>query len=103
MPIYVGPTAVVRRHGSEKLTKRDLESFMFEPMSRRTVLKGLGTAMALPFLDAMLPRLATAAPPSATPKRLAFIYVPNGAHMQEWTPIAAGKLGDLPAILKPLA
>ena len=59
---------------------------MFEPMSRRTVLKGLGTAVALPFLEAMLPKLATAANPAVAPKRMAFLYVPNGIHMQDWTP-----------------
>src|SRR5687767_13063024 len=75
---------------------------MFEPMSRRTVLKGLGTAVALPFLEAMLPKLATAANPALAPKRMAFLYVPNGIHMQEWTPGATGKLGELPAILQPL-
>lgn len=75
---------------------------MLEPISRRTVLKGFGTALALPFLDAMLPKLATAASPTALPKRMAFLYVPNGIHMQDWTPNSEGKLGDLPDILKPL-
>src|SRR5947209_9410664 len=75
---------------------------MFEPMSRRTVLKGLGTAVALPFLEAMLPNLATAANPAVAPKRMAFLYVPNGIHMAEWTPGATGPLAELPAILDPL-
>lgn len=74
---------------------------MHEPLSRRTVLKGLGTVLALPALEAMLPRTALGATPAA-PKRLAFLYVPNGIHMQEWTPAATGKLGALPPILKPL-
>jgi hypothetical protein len=51
----------------------------------------------------MLPRLATAATPATTPKRLAFLYVPNGAHMQAWTPKETGANFDLPSILEPLA
>jgi hypothetical protein len=74
-------------------------------ITRRTALKGLGTAIALPWLES----LALAAPPAATaavagpPRRLAFVYVPNGANMVDWTPsYGEGKLKDLPAILKPL-
>src|SRR5262249_670546 len=75
------------------------------PISRRTVLKGLGTAVALPYLDAMLPSSATAAPagPVATPTRMAFLYVPNGANMAEWTPTATGTSFEFPKILEPLA
>ena len=52
---------------------------------RRTFLRGLGaTAVALPFLDAMTPAFAA---PKA-PVRLAFLYVPNGIHMRDWTPNA---------------
>src|SRR6516162_8616087 len=78
---------------------------MFQgPISRRTVLKGLGTAIALPYLEAMLPRSVMAAPPiAAAPKRMAFLYVPNGIHMPEWTPEKLGKDFDLPKTLEPLA
>jgi hypothetical protein len=74
-----------------------------EPMSRRTVLKGLGTMVALPLLEAMLPKLASGASPSLAPKRMAFFYVPNGVNMVDWTPPQAGKLTVLPKILEPLA
>lgn len=69
-------------------------------ITRRTALKGLGTAVALPWLES----LATAAPGAASgpPRRLAFLYVPNGVNMAHWTPKSEGKLGDLPDILKPL-
>ena len=74
-------------------------------VDRRTALRGLGTLVALPWLES----LAKAAPlgdvPSLAagpPKRLAFLYVPNGVHMQDWTPKAEGKLAALPDILKPL-
>ncbi|HLG97769.1 MAG TPA: DUF1552 domain-containing protein [Bryobacteraceae bacterium] len=68
-------------------------------LSRRTLLRGFGTAIALPFLDAMRPALAATA---QSPTRLAFIYVPNGIIMSDWTPAAEGKNFDLPRILKPL-
>jgi hypothetical protein len=75
-------------------------------IDRRTALRGLGTALALPFLDAMRPRLAvagTGGTPAALPLRFACVYVPNGKHMQDWTPSAEGPLERLPAILQPLS
>ena len=56
---------------------------MTRHISRRTVLKGFGTALALPLLDAMQP-LATAAKASGAakpPVRMALVYVPNGVHI----------------------
>lgn len=72
------------------------------PISRRTILRGLGTAVALPWLEAMGP-VARAAEATAAPRRLAFFYVPNGVHMPSWTPGSVGPLSQLPAILQPLA
>ena len=74
---------------------------MKTPISRRTVLRGLGTAIALPFLESLAPAAAPAAAAGA-PKRLAFVYVPNGVNMAEWTPKADGKLKELTGILEPL-
>jgi hypothetical protein len=74
-------------------------------LSRRTVLRGLGTALALPWLEAMGPLTSWAAgatPARAAPNRMAFLYVPNGANMADWTPKAEGARFDLPAILEPL-
>jgi hypothetical protein len=72
-------------------------------ISRRTVLKGLGTAIALPFLEAMGPTWAIAdTGRQAAPKRMAFIYIPNGAHMAAWTPSAVGANFPLPPTLEPL-
>jgi hypothetical protein len=60
-------------------------------ISRRSLLRGVGTALALPLLDAMIPPFASAAASkAATPTRMAFLYVPNGIVMDEWTP----KTGD---------
>jgi len=74
-------------------------------LSRRTVLRGLGTVVALPWLEAMgsLTSWAQGAPATRTaPNRLAFIYVPNGKDMPNWTPAAAGPLGELPPIMRAL-
>ena len=68
-------------------------------LSRRTVLRGAGTAVALPFLDAMAPALSAS---PRRPVRMAFVYVPNGIMMNGWNPDYEGKLGELPRILKPL-
>src|SRR4051794_29867031 len=76
-------------------------------ISRRTVLRGLGTVVSLPFLEAMGPRLLAATGAEAgqapSPRRMAFIYVPNGAIMDDWTPSSEGADFELPTILKPLA
>lgn len=73
-------------------------------ISRRTALKGLGTAISLPFLEGMAPTLclAGAATAKAAPKRMAFFYIPNGVHMANWTPAAEGPLVLTPT-LEPLA
>jgi hypothetical protein len=73
-----------------------------QAIDRRTILRGLGTALALPFLDAMQPLMSAAGGPTS-PRRLGVVYVPNGMVMEEWTPTATGALGDLPAILQPLS
>jgi hypothetical protein len=66
-------------------------------LERRTFLRGLGTAVALPFLDAMVPAFARAA---TNPRcRMAFVYVPNGIIMDAWTPVTEGQIAVLPAEL----
>jgi len=65
-------------------------------------LRGAGTAVALPFLDAMVPALARASAAPEKPVRMAFVYVPNGIDMRNWTPKYEGQLQELPRILKPL-
>lgn len=73
-------------------------------LSRRTFLRGTGTTLALPFLDAMVPASTALAQTAAAVKpRLGFIYVPHGATMSEWTPIDEGKNFTFSNILKPLA
>ncbi|HXR51041.1 MAG TPA: DUF1552 domain-containing protein [Steroidobacteraceae bacterium] len=73
-------------------------------LSRRTVLKGTGAAVALPLLDAMIPAATALAKTAAAPKpRMAFIYFPHGAVMDKWTPKKEGADFDLPPIIASLA
>ncbi len=71
-------------------------------ISRRTLLRGIGTAIALPWLESIMPQLALAADGKRPPRRMAFFSVPNGMHMPDWTPKNEGKLDVLPSILAPL-
>jgi len=73
-------------------------------LPRRTVLKGFGTLMSLPLLEAMMPQSVLAAPAAAKarPLRLGFFFVPNGVHLPDWNPTEAGPLKELPYILSPL-
>jgi hypothetical protein len=72
-------------------------------LSRRTFLRGAGTALALPLLDAMTPALtAMARTPAANTRRLGFVYVPNGIIMDQFTPATAGADFEFTTILKPL-
>jgi hypothetical protein len=79
---------------------------MSKLISRRTVLRGIGAAISLPWLEAMGPLSAwgaDTAPAKAAPNRMAVLYVPNGKNMADWTPAAEGAEFELPAILEPLA
>lgn len=68
---------------------------------RRTVLRGLGASIALPFLDAMVPAFAAPAA-AATVPRLGIVYVPNGVMMKDWLPAQTGAHYTFTPILKPL-
>ena len=68
-------------------------------LSRRMFLRGAGTTLALPFLDAMAPALVAQA--KATP-RLGFIYIANGVIQKQWTPSTTGRGFELTPTLKPL-
>jgi hypothetical protein len=71
---------------------------------RRTVLRGLGAAVALPLLDGMVPAFAGQCDPLTRPvKRLGLVYVPHGAVMNQWTPAAEGTDFELTPILQPLS
>jgi hypothetical protein len=68
-------------------------------LSRRTMLKGIGTAMGLPFLEAMVPAFGRAATP---PLRFGIAYFPNGAIMPQFTPATTGEGFTFTPILQPL-
>ncbi len=90
-------------------------------LSRRTMLRGIGTAMALPLLDSMIPGTVgaavsttrpvagaagvagTAAGAALAPRRMAFLYIPQGAYMPYWMPKTEGADFELPDCLKPMA
>ena len=73
-------------------------------MPRRTFLRGVGTAVALPLLDAMVPALTATVKTAAKPvKRFGVVYVPNGLTMAAWTPKATGAAFELTPILQPMA
>ena len=86
---------------------------MSNQISRRTMLRGMGIAVALPWLEAMAPQapliasVARAANPGAgsdgAPVRMAFLYVPNGMHMKDWKPSGPDPRNfKLKPILKPV-
>ncbi|HXC59912.1 MAG TPA: DUF1552 domain-containing protein [Steroidobacteraceae bacterium] len=76
-------------------------NIMREALNRRTLLRGLGTAMSLPLLDAMLP--ARAGDVAARPRRLQIFYTPNGMIMENYTPAKVGKDFPLSPTLQPFA
>jgi len=74
-----------------------------QQIPRRTFLRGLGTAIALPTLEAMIPARAVAAGKAEFPTRMAFIYIPNGVIQENWNVKGKGKDYQFSTILKPLA
>jgi len=75
-------------------------------LSRRTLLRGVGVSLSLPWLEAMGPSGAwgnAREGAASAPNRMAFLYVPNGKNMTQWTPSKEGVDYELPATLQPLA
>src|SRR5882724_2223684 len=87
-------------HVTERILRRHT---MSKRISRRTVLRGAGAALALPWLE----RMSSAAPAavgqlSEPPLRSVFMYMPNGVVPEHWTPEGAGETYEMTPILKPL-
>src|SRR6267378_3565082 len=79
-------------------------AFLTKSLPRRTVLRGLGATLALPFLDAMLPAFSLRGNAAAKPvHRFQTFYVPNGMAMEYWLPKGEGAAFELSPILEPLA
>src|SRR6476646_2184984 len=82
---------------------------MSKSLSRRTILRGLGVSMALPLLDAMMPRgilgglasEAAGAVATKAPVRMAYLLLPNGMWMPNFTPTTVGAF-ELTPTLAPL-
>jgi hypothetical protein len=72
-----------------------------EPISRRTLLRGAGAALGLPWLEAMASPSRTAS--EAGPVRMAVLYMPNGVNTGKWTPEGVGRDFTLSPTLEPLA
>ena len=73
-------------------------------LPRRLFLRGVGTSVALPLLDAMVPAMtALAATPAKPVRRLGFVYIPMGANMAQWTPSGDGALTEMSPTLQSLA
>jgi len=71
------------------------------PLSRRTILRGAGASLALPWLEAMMPARASAA--ARPPVRMAILYMANGTREDMWTPQGDGRDFELSPTLQPLA
>jgi hypothetical protein len=73
-------------------------------ISRRTALRGAGAAIALPWLEAMAPAVLAVdgTAKSVGPRRMAFLYVPNGVHMPDWVPKETGTKFAMPPTLQSL-
>src|SRR5204862_8091152 len=74
-------------------------------LPRRTLLRGVGTALMLPLLDAMIPPLTAMAATPADParlRRLGFVFMPMGSDITRWTPPDAHSLDRLSPTLTPL-
>jgi hypothetical protein len=69
---------------------------------RRKFLKGVGTAVALPFLESSVTRSAFGASAAGQPVRLGFFFIPNGVNLEHWTPKQAGFNYELPKTLQSL-
>ena len=72
-------------------------------LSRRTLLRGAGVALALPLLESMIPAGMRRAHAAGAPrKRLACIYIPHGCIMNRWVPTTVGRGFEFQPILKSL-
>ncbi len=73
-------------------------------LSRRTLLRGIGATLSLPFLDAMVPAVTAASRAVRPAKRLGYVYIPMGCDITRWTPgVGSGnQLGELSPILRAL-
>jgi uncharacterized protein DUF1552 len=73
-------------------------------LPRRTVLRGIGATLSLPFLESMVPAFAVRGSAAGkVPHRFQTFYVPNGMAMEYWSPKGEGAAFELSPVLQPLA
>ncbi|MBT15415.1 MAG: hypothetical protein CMO59_05455, partial [Verrucomicrobiales bacterium] len=75
---------------------------MSNKITRRKVLRGLGISISLPVLDSLNSKAFSSDSSNASPKRMAFIYSPNGKNMEKWRPKSLGSDYQLSPTLEPL-
>jgi hypothetical protein len=75
---------------------------MSNAISRRTLLRGVGVGLGLPWLEAMIPSAGAATGAAKGPTRLAVLYMPNGVNTSAWTPQGSGRDFTLSRTLEPL-
>jgi hypothetical protein len=78
-------------------------NFLTKSLPRRTVLRGIGSSVALPLLEAMLPPFSRGQTKAQPARRFQTFYVPNGMAMEYWLPKTEGAAFELTPILEPLA
>ena len=106
-PFQMRTAGQMRTVGEAKLQSRSKVRRMEDmfvtkkAISRRTMLRGVGTAVALPLLDAMIPAFAPAAA-TAPVRRFGVVYHPNGVIYDQWLPTGAGAEFELSPTLKGL-
>src|SRR5262245_52577490 len=72
-------------------------------LPRRSFLHGMGAALSLPLLDAMVPALSATVQTAANPvRRLGFVYIPMGMNASTWTPPDEGRISELSPALASL-
>ncbi|MGI9108942.1 MAG: DUF1552 domain-containing protein, partial [Opitutales bacterium] len=74
---------------------------MFRPISRRTMLRGCGAALALPLMEAMVPKAKADQRLAKPPLRTAYFFMPNGVHTQRWRPEGNEEKFELSPSLQP--
>lgn len=91
-----------------RMTSVDRQDLRQAPLSRRTLLRGTGAALSLPWLEAMMSRRAQASESAVqgnaqAPVRMAALFLPNGVRQDKWTPEGVGRDFQLSSTLEPLA
>ncbi len=99
-----GESTLIPGGASPGRDQRNQVSRTTRPLTRRTLLRGMGVALGLPALDAMVPLRAFAGDgPAAPPLRMAFVFVPNGVNTKMWFPKEVGTDWAITPSLEPIA